>query len=284
MGGEAIYMIYGTDKFVFGTMGVGKKTPGGHGIFGGYPPDLQENKYVLDSNIPERFKASKSTTTFEELDLLEGNIFSPPANFFAIPVKQFDIILFRWGAGGGYGDPLERDPKAVLRDVETNANSYETAKNLYGVIIKQPEFEIDYEATEKLRGRLREERLALGNRQKSVIPAGDIKNKVMKFHEYLEIVEKISGEKVIVCSKCCNHFCSATENYKKWAIYRESEPVDIRGAGLASGEKPFVTYQEYICPGCGTLLEVDVLCRELEDEESKIIWDARILDPVPEHT
>ena len=44
---------------------------------------------------------------------------------------------------------------------------------------------------------------------------------------------------------------------------------------MASGEKPFVTYQEYICPGCGTLLEVDVLCEELEDEASRVIWDAR---------
>ena len=275
MGGEAIYMIYGTEKLVFGTMGVGKKTPGGHGIFGGYPPDLQENKYVLNSNVSYIFKESKSPTTFEELDLLDGNVITPPANFYAVPVKEHDIILFRWGAGGGYGDPLERDPKAVLRDVKINANSFETAKNMYGVIIKQPEVEIDYEATQKLRGRLREERLALGNMQKKVIPANDIKNKVLKFHEYLEIVEKISGEKVTVCAKCGNQFCSATENYKKSAIYREHDIGEIRGKGLASGEKPFVTYQEYICPGCGTLLEVDVLCEELEDEASRVIWDAR---------
>jgi acetone carboxylase gamma subunit len=98
----------------------------------------------------------------------------------------------------------------------------------------------------------------------------------MKFHEYLEMVEKHSGKKVIVCVKCGNQFCSATENYKQFSIYRENDLAGVGGRFLASGEKPFVTYQEYICPGCGTLLEVDVLCRELEDEKSAVIWDIQI--------
>ena len=115
-----------------------------------------------------------------------------------------------------------------------------------------------------------------GSMQKSAIPASDIKSNIMKFHEYLEVVEKTSGEKVIVCAKCGHQFCSATGNYKKSAIYRESDITDIRGGGLASGEKPFAIYQEYICPGCGILLEVDVLCEGLEDEESRLIWDAQI--------
>ena len=98
----------------------------------------------------------------------------------------------------------------------------------------------------------------------------------MKFHEYLEIVEKSSGERVIVCVKCRNQFCGSEENYKRFSIYRENDLEDVKGRFLASGEKPFVTYQEYICPGCGTLLEVDVLCKELENEDSIVIWDMRI--------
>ena len=276
MGGEAIYMVYGTDQLVFGTMGLGKKTPGGHSIFGGYPPDLQQNKYVLNSNIPQWFKESKSPTTFEELDLLEGNIIFPSSNFYAIPVKQYDLILFRWGAGGGYGDPLDRDPEAVLRDLNVNAISLSTAERVYGVVLRKDEMAIDLEATQRRREWIRKERLALRKGEFQKINPTEIKRKMMRFHEYLEMVEKHSGRKVMVCVKCGNQFCSATENYKQFSIYRENDLAGVGGRFLASGEKPFVTYQEFICPGCGTLLEVDVLCKELEDEKSKVIWDMQI--------
>jgi N-methylhydantoinase B len=276
MGGEAIYMVYGTDQLVFGTMGLGKKTPGGHGVFGGYPPDLQQNKYVLNSNIAQWFKESKSPTTFEELDLLKGNIIFPPANFHAIPVKQHDIILFRWGAGGGYGDPLDRNPEAVLKDLKMKAISLSTAEAVYGVVLKKGEMAVDDEATRAKRARIRETRLALQKWQPQKIAPADIKRRGVKVHEYLEIVETSSGKKVIVCVNCGNQFCGPGENYKNYSVYREDDLEDVGGRFLASGEKPFVTYQEYICPGCGTLLEVDVLCKGLEDEKSKVIWDIQI--------
>jgi len=276
MGGEAIYMVYGTDQLVFGTMGLGKKTPGGHGIFGGYPPDLQQNKYVLNSNIAQWFKESRSPTTFAELDLLEGNIIFPPANFHAIPVKQYDIILFRWGAGGGYGDPLDRDPEAVLRDLKMNAISLKTVEGVYGVVLKKDGTAVDLDATERKRGLIREARLALRKGQSEKIDFTAIRKRMMRFHEYLEMVEKHSGEKVIICSRCGNQFCGTSENYKNFSIYRENDLAGVGGRFLASGEKPFVTYQEYICPGCGTLLEVDVLCKGLEDEKSAVIWDMQI--------
>src|SRR4030067_1980283 len=97
---------------------------------------------------------------------------------------------------------------------------------------------------------IREARLALGKGQTQQIGPEDIKRKIMRVHEYLEIVEKYSGEKRIVCVKCGNQFCSPEENYKNFSLYRENDSEDIGGRFLASGEKPFVTYQEYICPGC----------------------------------
>jgi N-methylhydantoinase B len=278
MGGEAIYMVYGTNQLILGSMGLGKKTPGGHGIFGGYPPDLQQNKFVLGSNIAQWFKEFKSSTTVEELDLLDGKIMFTPSNFYAIPVKQFDIVSFRWGAGGGYGDPLEREPEAVLKDVKTSAISIDTAEKVYGVIINQAEMAVDFDATQKQRELIRETRLSFQKGQPKKIDPADIKRRVMRFHEYIEVVEKQSGERVAVCVKCGNQFCNAGENYKHFSIYQENDLVGVEGRFLASGEKTFVTYQEYICPGCGTLLEVDVLCKQLEDEESKVIWDIQIFE------
>jgi N-methylhydantoinase B len=276
MGGESIYMVYGTNQLIFGTMGLGKKTPGGHGIFGGYPPALQQNKFVLNSNVAQWFKESKSPTTFEELDHLGGKIIFPPSNFYAIPVKQYDIALLRWGAGGGYGDPLDRDPESVLRDLKMNATFLKTAEKIYGVKLKQNEMTIDSEATRRKREQIREERLSLQKGRSQKVGPEQIKNRILTFHEYLEMVEKESGERVVICKRCGNQFCGAMENYKNFSIYRENDLEGVEGRYLASGEKSFVTYQEYMCPGCGTLLEVDVLCRQLEDEKSKVIWDIQI--------
>ena len=173
-------MVYGTGKLVLGTAGLGKKTPGGHGIFGGYPPDLQQNKYVFNSNIREWFRESRSPTTFEELDLLTGDIVFPPSSFFAIPVKEFDVLLFRWGAGGGYGDPLDRAPEAVLQDVKMNALSLDTAEKVYGVVIDPGEMAVAAEATRRRQESIRAARLALRKDQPRKINRVDIKSRIMR--------------------------------------------------------------------------------------------------------
>jgi N-methylhydantoinase B len=72
------------------------------------------------------------------------------------PVKLGQQILIRPAGGGGYGNPFERDPEAVLRDVVDEYVSIEGASRDYGVVIKEInrdrlQFEIDLVETEKLR-------------------------------------------------------------------------------------------------------------------------------------
>lgn len=62
-------------------------------------------------------------------------------------------------AGGGYGDPLERDPQRVLEDVLDEYISVATAQRDYGVVVDPTKLVLDVEATATLRLRLREERV-----------------------------------------------------------------------------------------------------------------------------
>jgi N-methylhydantoinase B len=70
--------------------------------------------------------------------------------------------LFRYiiNSGGGWGNPLERDPEKVKNDVRDEYVTIEGAKKDYGVVIigdplKDPEgLEVDYEATKQLRAQL----------------------------------------------------------------------------------------------------------------------------------
>lgn len=59
--------------------------------------------------------------------------------------------------GGGYGNPVERDPKMVLEDVINGYISLKKAAEVYGVAIRVIDegilhYEIDSEETSRLRG------------------------------------------------------------------------------------------------------------------------------------
>jgi N-methylhydantoinase B len=73
--------------------------------------------------------------------------------------KDSDVLYTRHGNGGGYGDPLEREPNRVLNDVLNGYVSKELARNIYGVVFTSDTLEIDYLETRRQRDRLREERL-----------------------------------------------------------------------------------------------------------------------------
>lgn len=94
----------------------------------------------------------------------------------------------------------------------------------------------------------------------------------MRIHEYLEID---ATSKVIRCLKCAHEFCDSRSNYKEYALYRERPLSDFTSRRLRSKEEPFVVYQEYYCPGCGVLLEVDPYCEAL-DKDQKIVWDIQV--------
>jgi N-methylhydantoinase B len=62
-----------------------------------------------------------------------------------------DLIEFHSAGGGGYGDPLERDPQTVEQDVFNAYVSVEQARESYGVVIDPKTMKADLKATVKLR-------------------------------------------------------------------------------------------------------------------------------------
>lgn len=60
-----------------------------------------------------------------------------------------DVVRVTMPSGGGFGDPLTRDPERVLRDVEDELLTSEQAAQEFGVVIH--EGEVDRSATERLR-------------------------------------------------------------------------------------------------------------------------------------
>jgi N-methylhydantoinase B len=73
-------------------------------------------------------------------------------------LKKSDIVSIRSGGGGGWGDPLERDPQLVLEDYKDGLINLETANKSYGIIINLEKLIVDLEATKKLREEMRRKR------------------------------------------------------------------------------------------------------------------------------
>ena len=73
---------------------------------------------------------------------------------YGVSVPVGTSTVCRTGGGGGWGDPLERDPAAVRWDVIEELVSREAAEQEYGVILSVG-LEVDHDATSRLRARLR---------------------------------------------------------------------------------------------------------------------------------
>jgi len=73
-----------------------------------------------------------------------------------IDLEGGDRVIVTAGGGGGYGDPLDRDPEAVRKDVIEGYVSVDAAQRDYGVVLSAGTLVVDVEATARLRERFRE--------------------------------------------------------------------------------------------------------------------------------
>jgi N-methylhydantoinase B len=95
----------------------------------------------------------RSTKLLERAD---GTQTTLPAKCEGIEVKKGDILYFNTWGGGGWGDPLARDPQLVLDDINRSLVTVEGAK-AYGVVINDS-MAVDTDATQALRAEMAEKR------------------------------------------------------------------------------------------------------------------------------
>jgi N-methylhydantoinase B len=128
------------------------------GISGGYPAPNYHTRIKRRTNIKEVIK----TGAIDRLDQLSGET-EDLLSISQTAQGATDVFeaIFSSG-GGGYGDPLDRDPALVLDDVRRGLVSVECARKLYGVIIDGAIFEVDDRKTAEMRESTRKQRKTLG--------------------------------------------------------------------------------------------------------------------------
>lgn len=153
------------------------KTPAGVGVYGGrsgtsqacwmYPPasgSRGDQARSMLNNHPAIYHDFTPIAGMMDPETNQISLEGRYAYFGREPVWHLPEaagLRFRTGGGGGWGNPLERDPEQVLCDVRNEYVSVAGAYRDYGVVVtgdpvRHPEqIEIDYEATAKARREMR---------------------------------------------------------------------------------------------------------------------------------
>jgi N-methylhydantoinase B len=221
-------------------VGHGVQVPNSIGQFGGMPGACA---YHVTRKSNEGIAALIDGNTHMH-DLLNagGNVhrFDSKPGHFAL--RRGEVLAYSFQGGGGYGDPIRRDPALVARDVANGLVTPHWASALYGVVIRD-NGEVDAAATTPRRQAIRAERIG-GKTPKSQVPDGS----------GIAAVSPRIEAKRFRCL-CGADLGPATDDWKPKA-HRRAVPAQACGPHLTL--HPDLELREFACTDCGTLLEVEV--------------------------
>ena len=102
-----------------------------YGLYGGYPGQPSCNIFT------------------------SGNVESKLDSKLTMTIRHGDVFSHELAGGGGWGDPLTRDPDMVLGDVRNELVSQAAAHDIYGVVVDTTAWTVDEAATEARRADMR---------------------------------------------------------------------------------------------------------------------------------
>ncbi len=167
---ECAYMVHGVPWLGLGCMATGAKFPTIPGLFGGYGgPSTPVTVFRAESadavkrvmhEHPELMP--DSAEEFHATKPLPGSYETRRPTQAADVYTEGDIWILQCGGGGGYGDPLERQPEAVMKDLREEVITDWVAETIYRVVYDCEQLIVDEEATTAARAAERDARLERG--------------------------------------------------------------------------------------------------------------------------
>ena len=247
---ESCFIPHRTPFITHDTTSSGNAVPTSTGMMGGYPATVNTYKFVRDSDILERFTGNSIPRDVEEVKGTPQDLQLRQMNFRQNPS---DVYAVMWSAGGGFGDPFERDPQRVADDFEARAVSRAAATDIYGVVLSK-DGSADLAATTALRAKRRLARVRDGKK-----PARISGEPLALLTDTLAL-KRSRGKVHMCCAKCSTDLGPVRGNYKDRCLVEE---VDVRAANPHIGDyKRYVdeqpVWRQFFCPGCGTLIENEV--------------------------
>ena len=245
---EAALVPYGTEALVLkSTNTAGTDQTNAHGIDGGYPGAGSQTSLVRGVSVRAMIASGAAPADHAGFG---GTIEHLPSKAEAV-LGPDDVLVFYPAGGGGYGDPLDRDPDAVQADVAEGDVTRGGASDQYGVVIAK-DGSLDAEATGALRAQVRGARA--GAAVGAWVPGTVLTREgTQRIGENLRAVVA-EGAQIVHCTRC-DHLLAGAHGS---AIIRR-RPLSVAGPWRAlrwQGDSPNFVLEEVICPGCATLHEV----------------------------
>ena len=124
------------------------------------PKDAEMNAaYVTDGyhNPPRGTRGGGDAAPSVPFRVKADGSREPLPTIASVPLAPGELLGHELSGGGGYGDPLEREPRWVLADVLSQFVSFERARDVYGVVFTGEALDDSLTVDEGATARRREE-------------------------------------------------------------------------------------------------------------------------------
>lgn len=266
-------------EVITNTSGQSVSTHNAMGINGGYPSPAAHYRVLKDTNLLELFRQKRMPGRADELAARED--FRLRAKSNGTPIGPGDVVELRTVGGGGYGDPIEREPARVATDVRNGYVSSAVAHEVYGVALDAAG-KVDDEGSVARRRRILAERAVwrpatsiAGTAEAiastpAVPPSGEPPRAI---HEYV-VARDAKGRRELACARCDHELGSYGGNYKHHLLVDEG-PLTL----IPTNQDPAVflddqmVFRRYCCPGCQVLMAMEV-ARSGDPVRPEVLLDA----------
>ncbi|MCC6473554.1 MAG: hydantoinase B/oxoprolinase family protein [Burkholderiales bacterium] len=235
------------------------ESPISTGLFGGYPAACNTRRLLRHSSARRMLESGRIPY---DTAAIEGQFEPLPAKVRgAVDFSDQDFHECAPSAGGGWGDPVERDPALVAEDVRWNAVSREMASEAYGVVIDE-DGSVDAAATGARRAAIRAQRLSWPRHKTLESPPALLSGgaETLSLWGDRAKIERMAGGAYLVCD-CGHAIAPANENWKLYARRASATAAQLGPRIAMHAELEAV---RYACPACARLHWVEV---KRKDEE-----------------
>ncbi|WP_262362460.1 hydantoinase B/oxoprolinase family protein [Oceanobacillus jeddahense] len=168
----SLWLVHNTDEVTIATSEHSSRVFDNAGMCGGYPAPTAHRHYsVRNSNMKQLIEEQKplphslgTDPYMTDLErFVEGELKEVEGPHIDKPLQSGDLFAHSYNGGGGYGDPIERDPLEIVRDVENGYVTAEIAQRAHAVVLdydeKRKTWSVNTKATEERREEVRKNRL-----------------------------------------------------------------------------------------------------------------------------
>lgn len=247
---EFAVTLYG-DNTVFSTLAThGVAQPNCAGLFGGYPGSGSGYELVQNSNIFECYARGDIPSVVSDLS---GDVVPLEAKTSMFQLHNGDVLNVLPQGGGGFGDPVSRDPEAVATDIRDRRVTPGAAATVYGVVLGG-DSGVDVDATVKRRAEICADRLERAEPGTPVEQASKDAPVLFSNGDALEVAGDADNA-FFRCRKCRTSLGHKGQSWKDRASSLDLNAEEVGGHITLD---PRMAITQYLCPGCGASLEVDV--------------------------